>query len=220
MSYYLNCNTIYSICPPPNYLSGTIQRNILIMNDLLESHEWELNWHKTFPFHYYEQMKQEVYAEKMGLEIDYPDMDLKGKKILDLGAGPVSMLLKYRNHKESVVADPLMDKFPEWVRMRYKESGLTSLAIKGEELNLTEFDECWSYNVGQHTQEVEKYFRNLLKAAKIVRIFEWVETGTSEGHLHNLHEKDLNKWLGGIGKVEKINDGGAHGLCYYGVFLP
>jgi hypothetical protein len=29
----------------------------------------------------------------------------------------------------------------------------------------------------------------------------------------------LNAWLGGIGKVEDINENTARGLCYYGIFV-
>lgn len=49
-------------------------------------------------------------------------------------------------------------------------------------------------------------------------IFEWIETGVNIGHLHTLHAKDLDSWLGGTGKVENINQAGCVGLCYYGVF--
>lgn len=184
-----------------------------------DEQHFELNWHNTYPFHYSEQVKQEVYAEKIGLDKDYSGMDLKGQKILDVGAGPVSMLLKYHNHKDSVVYDPLMDKFPEWVRMRYKDAKLTPIMGVGEDLKLTGFDECWSYNVGQHVINAEQYFKSLKKTAKIVRIFEWIDMPPEVGHPHTLTEANLNKWLGGVGHSETINDRGAHGKCFYGVFI-
>jgi 2-polyprenyl-3-methyl-5-hydroxy-6-metoxy-1,4-benzoquinol methylase len=185
-----------------------------------EAQDWELNWHTSYPFHYYEQIKQEVYAEKMGLTIDYPDLDLKGNVILDIGGGPVSMLLKYKNKNGSVVADPLMERFPQWVRQRYDDSDILYDDSPGES-SLTgswNRDETWMYNVLQHTEDPQAVVRNAMEKGKIIRVFEWIEEPVSPGHLHTLHEKDLNEWFGGTGKTEKLNDRGCVGLAYYGIF--
>lgn len=183
-----------------------------------DAQKWELEWHLNNPFVYREQIKQEVYAEKMGLDREYPDFNLRGLKILDIGGGESSMLLKYRNFK-GIVIDPLIDKFPKWILSRYSYSGITYLSAKGEDIDLHEYNEVWIYNVLQHTKNPKKVIANAKKAGKIIRLFEWVETLVSPGHLHILHAKDLDMWLGGKGKVEQLNDRGCVGLAYYGIFL-
>jgi len=180
--------------------------------------EWELNWHLNNPFIYREQLKQEVYAEKMGLELDCPDNNLQKKSVLDIGGGESSILLKYNNFTNSVVTDPLANSFPEWVRKRYEEHHLSNMPVKGEELSETGFDEVWIYNCLQHTERPSLIIKNARKAGKIIRIFEWIEEPISPGHIHTLHEKELNSWLDGKGKTEQVNDRGCHGLCYYGIF--
>jgi hypothetical protein len=51
-----------------------------------------------------------------------------------------------------------------------------------------------------------------------LRIFEWLETEACDGHPHTLHADDLNRWIGGTGKVEWVNENGAYGLAFYGSF--
>lgn len=185
-----------------------------------DAQEWELNWHKNYNASYKEPIKQEVYADKMGLTLEYPDHDLKGQKILDIGSGDTSMLLKYKNFTATAL-DPLMDRFPKWVRTRYEENNIKPLALEGERLDLTGYDEVMAYNVLQHTKDPAKIARNALKAGKIIRWFDWIEIGTSDGHLHNLTEKKLNKWFNGKGKVHELNEKGCYGLAWtiikYGV---
>ena len=92
--------------------------------------------------------------------------------------------------------------------------------IKAEDYNpkLMEFDEAWIYNCLQHTDDPKKIVKKIRASSKIIRVFEWVETGTAPGHIHNLTKKNLDKWFGGEGKVELINENGCYGTCYYGVF--
>lgn len=185
-----------------------------------QAQDWELNWHTSYPFHYYEQIKQEVYAEKMGIVLDYPDFDLKDRRIVDIGSGPVSMLLKYKNLAQgSMVADPLMDRFPRWVRSRYISHNLFPITKKGEDISSQDgFDEVWMYNVLQHTDDPKMVVGRAKAMGKVIRIFEWIEEPISPGHLHTLHEEQLNKWFKGKGKVEKLSEKGCVGLSYYGIF--
>lgn len=185
---------------------------------------WELQWHGDCVNSLNEELKQLVYAEKMGL-ISSPtpktpyNFDLNGISILDIGGGAYSLLLKCVNYDDSAVADPLMDKFPQWIRDRYESVDITPVCSTGEDLEAPfVYSECWVYNCLQHTQDPKRVIDNALELGKVVRIFEWIETGTNIGHLHNLTEKDLNEWLGGEGKVENINRNGAVGKCYYGIF--
>lgn len=211
------------------------------MSDWNKAQEWELNWHDNCINSLYEEEKQIVYAEKMGL-VRTPNaktpyvFNLNGASVLDIGGGAYSLLLKCINfHTDlsdrSIVVDPLMDKHPEWVRERYKCLGVTTLSIKGEEMTRSVldmlgfdadfiYDEVWIYNVLEHCEDPEKVIKNALKLGKIVRLFEWIETslGVNVGHIHSFKADQLDAWLGGQGKVELIKRGGANGLAYYGIF--
>lgn len=178
---------------------------------------WEENWHNNNPFIYREQLKQEVYAEKMGLTKDYPDYKLCGLKVLDIGGGECSILLKYKDVNASIV-EPLIMRFPNWIRARYLERNFKLFPLKGENIDVDGFDEVWIYNVLQHTESPEKVIKKAKVAGKIIRIFEWIETPVTDGHIHTLHAKDLDKWLGGEGKTEQLNDRDCVGLAYFGIF--
>lgn len=146
----------------------------------------------------------------------YPVYDFENKIVADIGGGPCSVLLKGINLKKGYVIDPC--DYPKWVGLRYKDAGLEYLKIKGEDIGELEVDEAMIYNCLQHTQDVEKILTNARRISKIVRIFEWIDMPVSEGHPQVLTEERLNKALGGIGKIEEINENGAHGKCYYGIF--
>ena len=186
--------------------------------------QWEEQWHSNCVNSLNEELKQIVYAEKMGL-IRTPtpktpyNFDLEGKSVLDIGGGAYSLLLKCVNYSNAVVVDPLMSKYPEWVIERYDTAKIRTLSCAGEELKLQEtFDECLIYNVLEHTYNPKKVVENALEVGNIVRIFEWLGVPKNVGHIHTLNEQDLNKWLGGEGKVEQINRNGAVGTAFYGVF--
>lgn len=191
-----------------------------------EAQKWELDWHLNNRFIYREELKQEVYAEKMGLNIDYPDYNLGDKKIIDIGGGECSMLLKFIGGVNKTVVDPLMSQYPRWIIQRYDDSMISSFREKAESLvpNLGDitnkkFDEAWIYNVLQHTEDPKKIIENAKKLAKTIRIFEWIETPITDGHIHTLHAGELNEWLGGEGQIGTVQEKGCYGLCYYGVFI-
>ena len=181
--------------------------------------KWESDWHSNCLNSYWEETKQQVYAKRMGLTSEmvdgkYPVYDLKNIKVCDIGGGAYSLLLKCVNFS-GVVVDPC--DYPAWTVDRYKAGGIEVIKKPAEDV-LVECDESWIYNCLQHTISPEKIIKNALKSSKIIRIFEWVDNGVSIGHPHNLTEKNLNKWLGGVGKVEEMNESGCHGRAYYGVF--
>lgn len=186
--------------------------------------EWERQWWGSCQNTYGEEEKQLLYANRMGLR-PYHDgrspynFDLKGRSVLDIGGGPVSLLLKCTNFKKSYVIDPC--EYPNWVWKRYQAAGIEYWHFSGEEVpaGADEFDEVWLYNVLQHTQDPEKIIRNAQRAGKIIRIFEWIDTRINEGHPHSLTEQQLNEWLSGEGKVEVLNgQANCYGRCYYGIF--
>lgn len=198
------------------------------------SHNWEkeqhfeADWWGNCINTFWEETKQIVYAKRMGLKADmvlgkYPVYDLKGISVLDIGGGPVSMLLKCVNVKNGVVIDPC--NYPKWIDERYKEANIKYERIKGESIATLDekgldiiFDEVWIYNVLQHVDNPELIIENAKKVSKIIRIFEWIDNGVSPGHPHDLKANFLNIWLGGIGKIEQLNESGCHGKAYYGVF--
>jgi len=190
-----------------------------------KAQEWEASWHGTAVNSFNEELKQLEYAKLMGIKrtpnLKTPySFDLEGKSILDIGSGAYSLLLKCTNFKDSVVSDPLMNDFPEWVIKRYITHGLKPAMSSGEDLDglKRSFDEVWFYNVLEHVYDPKKIIDNAKRLGKIVRVFEWLDTKQSIGHLQLLTESKMNKWLNGNGKVQKINKNGAVGKCFSGIF--
>lgn len=190
-----------------------------------KANKWEEEWWGNCVNTLGEETKQLLYAQKMGL-ITAPTFktpyrfDLQGKSVLDIGGGPVSILLKCEN-VNGMVIDPL--KFPEWVLSRYKEAGIKFSCMKGEEAEpekpFHEVDEVWIYNVLPHCENPKKIIENAKELGKLIRIFEWIDTPTNIGHIHTLTEENLNKWLKGEGKVEQIkSQNTCFGKAYYGIF--
>jgi len=185
-----------------------------------KAQEYEQNWWGNCVNTYGEEMKQLIYAEKMGL-ITSPIVktpyrfDLNYISVLDIGGGPCSLLLKCENVR-GVIFDPL--SIPEWAWERYEKAGIPFYQCKGEDIkDAKKYDEIWIYNVLPHCENPKKVIENAKKIGKLIRIFEWIDTPIGEGHPSSLTEKQLNEWLGGEGKVEQLT-GIAHGKAYYGVF--
>lgn len=187
-----------------------------------QAQKWESEWHKGQQFNSYnEETKQYIYASKMGFDpfkVDYygqVSWDFGDKTIVDMGGSGQSILLKCKA-KEKTVIDPILPS--KWMLERYKEAGITFINAKGEAFGTSRvFDIGIIYNVLQHTHNPELILRNMRSYCKEIHIFEYIETGTNIGHIHNLKEDLLNKWLGGYGKVEERN-GTVGGKCYYGIF--
>lgn len=196
-----------------------------------DDQKWEQRWWGDCLNTWGEEQKQRHYAERMGLvELSNSQFsfyyNLDGKTILDIGGGPVSLLLKCVNFGVSMVIDPL--SYPEWIAARYKAAGIDYYQMKGEDLDIAldrpdsadyvvfgKFDEVWIYNVLQHVVDPKKIIQNARRAGKIIRLFEWLEIGIAPGHPHNLLEDKMNEWLGGQGKTG-FSGGGKE---YYGIFL-
>jgi hypothetical protein len=61
-----------------------------------------------------EDLKHFLYAEAMSIPRTAPfELSISGKKILDIGGGPSSMLLQVSDHGGSKVIDPI--EWPSWV---------------------------------------------------------------------------------------------------------
>ncbi len=184
--------------------------------------EWELAWWAGCANTFGEEAKQITYAHRMGLVNEprdgkWPVYDLAGRSVLDLGGGPVSMLLKCVNRGDSVVVDPC--PYPLWVRQRYTEAGIGVSEMEAEAFRDASFrDEAWCYNVLQHVQSPQAVIETAKSQAQVLRIFEWLETPAAPGHPHTLHADELNEWIGGTGQVGFVDENGAVGLAYWGVF--
>lgn len=187
-----------------------------------DDQEFERSWWGDCSNTFTEETKQLTYGYKMGLQCyssngKWPCYNLDGKSVLDIGGGPVSILLKCENRGRSRVLDPC--PYPYWVRTRYFDAQIEYIRLRGEVLNTKEsWDEVWIYNVLQHTEDPELIIQNAMSAASVVRIFEWIDIPPHEGHPHELKEEDLNKWLGGEGLTEWLDENGCHGRAYYGAF--
>ncbi len=184
------------------------------------SQAWEREWWGTCVNTLGEELKQVLYLHKMGLHFTEDDktpykIDMGGASVLDIGGGPVSLLLKCVNVRGKVI-DPLA--FPLWVLERYQAAGIEFEHSLAEELEEFGWDECWVYNVLPHVQYPEVLIRNARHAAKLIRIFDWIDTPVSPGHLCSVSEEQLDAWLGGEGKVELIDQGRCRGKAYYGIF--
>jgi len=201
--------------------------------DWEKENEWERSWWGDCLNTYGEEMKQYTYARKMGL-IWIPGgdrrtngvIDLEGKAVMDIGGGPVSLLLKCVNRGRCFVVDPC--GYPAWTEERYRFAGIDLLACKGEDLEhhlpgvvpdfIPIFDEAWLYNVLQHTEDPAKVVRNARKIAKVVRAFEPIGTRISNGHPHSFDGPWLDRHFGGEGKVEHIKENTMDGVVWYGIF--
>jgi hypothetical protein len=187
-----------------------------------ETQEWERQWHGNCVNSFGEEAKQITYAHRMGLvnepwEGKWPVYHMGGKSVLDLGGGPSSLLLKTMSCSLGVIVDPC--DYPEWVRARYVTAGLLWMQEEAETFRTTDmFDEAWTYNCLQHVVNPEAVIATAREQAKVLRIFEWIETETNIGHPHTLHAADLDRWIGGTGTVGFVNENGAYGLAYWGCF--
>lgn len=185
-----------------------------------ESHnEWERAWWGDCKDTFDEQLKQEIYAEFMKLtqfgSIRH-SFNLKKMSILDIGGGPVSLLLRCYDYKRAVIVDPCA--YPDWVMERYKIANIEYIKEKAEEVNFEEkFDEVWIYNCLQHVQDPAKVIEMAIKSAKKIRIAEVLEIVVYPGHPQSLTKATLDELFNREGLVEQ-REGSAHGLFYFGVF--
>lgn len=147
----------------------------------------------------------------------YPVIDFKGQTVLDVGGGPVSLLLKAVNVKGTVV-DPC--DYPQWVKDRYKAAGIEFIQQKAEDYCEGKYDVCLLYNCLQHTSDPKKIIQNIKKIAKVIYIHEWLDTPISDGHIQTITEDRLNEWLDtkGLTGVERWSET-VFTKYYYGMYL-
>ena len=152
-----------------------------------ESDWWGLEWNRRWDE---EIEKQAVYFRCMGAP---DDLDFGQKRILDVGCGPVSMLQR-SVHGFARGVDPL--PVTDVTKLRYRDRGAQFLNIKAEEMPVDmAFDETWMYNCLQHTDNPREILKRICDVSREVRIFEWLDTGLSDGHIHSLTEELFNEFF-------------------------
>lgn len=189
--------------------------------------EEELSFWQTPGAELGEQLKQLTYAKFLKLDFTHDGsspyvIDKTGLNILDVGGGPVSLLLK-TIAKEKVVVDPC--NFDKWVLDRYTANTVRYQTLEAEDIKYTEkFDEIWMYNVLQHTTDPSKIFNNIYKALKkggTFRFLDWVDTATNVAHPISLTYEKVSSMLQYDQSLIKtnINENSAVGTIVYGVFV-
>ena len=165
--------------------------------------------HADFEAHYWgdctntinEDIKHYVYARSMGIRGSAWTFDAPAARIIDIGGGPTSMLLKCQGLAQGLVVDPL--PYPAWTRDRYATRNIQVQQAPGEHLAETGWDEVWIYNVLQHTEDPELIIALAQRAAPRLRIFEWIDIPAHPGHPWMLTATLLESWTGQAGVIEE-----------------
>jgi hypothetical protein len=189
------------------------------MEIIMDDYDFERSFWSDCCNTFSEDQKHFIYGNLMGLTGDKYQFayNVHNKRILDIGGGPTSMLLKTDNLKEGKVCDPI--QYPQWTKDRYSYKNISVDVICGEDINESGWDEVWMYNVLEHTIDPEMVVKKAMAAGKVFRIFEWIDIPPHEGHPHMITQEQLEKWIGQKGKT-KVLDGenGCYGKCFYGAF--
>jgi hypothetical protein len=187
----------------------------------MSAQAFERDWWGDCLNTWHEEEKQLVYAPRMGLDAAYdvahpPTFDLKYANVIDIGGGPVSLLLKCINRGPlCTVVDPC--PYPKWVVDRYKQAGIEYIRAPAEKIGWEWFDEAWCYNVLQHVEDPEFIMKKMKTRAARQRIFEWIDIPAYEGHPHELTSTIMRGFFP-TGTISNIAERGATGRAFYGDF--
>jgi len=168
---------------------------------------------------YKEEEKHFVYGKLMGLQQSGDRFIIPNIRILDIGGGPVSLLLKCEGLSKGRVLDPI--DFPDWTKDRYKSRGIDVTVGTGEDHVFEGYDEVWIYNTLGFVDDPSKLVENAFKSANTVRVFEWI-TLDKDKVRNQFSEDELNELFAitesDNGRVVDLKQKGCHGTAYYGVF--
>jgi hypothetical protein len=166
-----------------------------------------------------EEQKQYVYARCMGLTVRHFQVVTPPKiRILDVGGGPASLMLKVSDLQEGLVWDPLL--YPKWTWDRYAAKNIRVHHAYGENLDEQGWDEVWLYNCLQHTHDPARIIANCLRAGKVFRLFEWIDIPPHDGHPQMLTQELLDQWTGARGRVAEFNnEQGCMGRAYFNAIV-
>ena len=187
------------------------------MSDHHDDHKFEIEYWGDCANTFDEDQKHFVYARFMEIPQHHYSFDVGGKRILDIGGGPSSMLLKCKNLSEGKVCDPI--DYPEWTKMRYAGHNISVNVQPGEEVDEEGWDEVWIYNCLQHVESVERIINNAKRAAPVLRLFEWIDIPPHDGHPFELSKEMLDGIIALPGSgTATLRESGCYGKAYYGVF--
>lgn len=164
--------------------------------------------------------KQEIYGQGLQLFKDYGikdtlELDMRGKSVLDIGGGPVSMTLRCINASKLVVVDPC--PWPASVNRRYKNYGIEVIQAYGEDYKGSKFDEVWIYNTLRYVRDPERVIKNALAHSRVLRVYDFVWTPISGPYLQILDPTTMLVWLDTpVIKYFNVTNEGA----FTGVFQP
>ena len=168
---------------------------------------------------YKEEEKHFVYGKLMGLQQSGDRFIIPNIRILDIGGGPVSLLLKCEGLSKGRVLDPI--DFPDWTKDRYKSRGIDVTVGTGEDHVFEGYDEVWIYNTLGFVDDPKKLVENAFKSANTVRVFEWI-TLDKDKVRNQFSEDELNELFAitesDNGRVVDLKQKGCFGTVYYGVF--
>ena len=166
---------------------------------------------------------QKTYALYMGLGKVQFDNFLEDKDIIDIGGGPVSMLLKRKKNStgKSVVIDPLPLNLP--TIERYLENKIFYWPAQAETvlplLGNQAYDEAWIYNCLAHVVDPVKVLKEAKRICKRLRIFEVLHTGTDYMHPWTFTREFFDNILGEGGSTMILSEeGGVRGEAFFGQF--
>ena len=187
------------------------------MSDHQDDHKFEIEYWGDCANTFDEDQKHFVYARFMEIPQSHYSFDAQNKRILDIGGGPSSMLLKCKNLAEGKVCDPI--DYPEWTKLRYAGHNISVNVQPGETVDEEGWDEVWIYNCLQHVESVERIINNAKRAAPVLRMFEWIDIPAHDGHPFELTKDMLDSIIAlpGSGTVT-LRESGCYGKAYYGVF--
>ena len=161
-----------------------------------------------------EEQKHYVYARLMNIPRSHYSLLLQPPRtVLDIGGGPVSMLLKCKGLVTGKVIDPIT--YPKWTQLRYADHNIDVQVQRGEDVCERGWDEVWIYNCLQHTDDPQLIIANAKRAGRKLRLFEWIDIPAHEGHPWMLTEELLNEWTGGTGKTIELRESGCFGRAYF-----
>jgi len=161
----------------------------------------ELSAWSSYSMHECERDKQTYSAKLMGLDFSNYVLDLGGKSVLEVGAGPIGLTLRCVNGRRKVI-DPL--PYPDWVWERYKYFGVEVEHLSAEDMNEGDWDEVWVLNVLQHVNDVGLAMEKIKKSAKVLRIFDWLNVPSDTCHPNILTKEILDLGFGINGQTTPI----------------
>ena len=143
------------------------------------------------------------------------DRDQQGRRIVEIGCGPVPVVAACENVKAWLV-EPLRYKSLQDIAA---SRGFALFDVQAEVLSFQGRDEAWLFNTLQHVRDPEVIVANC-KQLPIVRFFEPIDYPVSEHHPHSFSLADFRRWFGDCVKEygEPYRPGFHDGPCAYGVW--